>query len=116
MRALGALPLLVFALLLYNAVVFLGSPTTLEYELMQVALLSGARWSVTVRDALIVTALFLLYVEIFKATRTSVSAVINHTLSTVVFIAFVVEFITVAAAGAGPGSSPPPRAATGAWG
>ena len=37
--------------------------------------------------------------EIFKATRTSMASVIDHTLSTLVFVAFIIEFVLVKGAG-----------------
>ena len=99
MTAFAATPLLVIMLIVYNAVVFLGSPATLDTGLLSLDLMSGARWTLTVSDALIMLGLVLLYVEIFKSTRTSVGAVINHTLSMLVFVLFLVEFIVVDVAG-----------------
>ena len=37
----------------------------------------------------------LLYIELFKATRTSVGAIVEHILSLFVFVIFLVEFIVV---------------------
>ncbi len=99
MPIFSAIPLFLFVLIIYNAIVLLGSPETLGLGLLTMTLISGAEWSISVSDLLLVTGLVVLYIEIFKATRTSVSSVINHTLSMLVFIAFIIEFISVKGAG-----------------
>ena len=43
-------------------------------------------------------ALLLLFVEIVKATRTTNVSIVDHLLSTFVFVAFLVEFLLVRAA------------------
>ncbi|MDJ0740221.1 MAG: hypothetical protein QNJ91_10915 [Gammaproteobacteria bacterium] len=73
--------------------------TALAGELFAVDLMSGARWSFSVHDAFIVAGVLILYFEIFKSTRTGVSSVLDHTLSTLVFVVFLIEFLTVAACG-----------------
>ncbi|MBX7256352.1 MAG: hypothetical protein K1Y02_08305 [Candidatus Hydrogenedentes bacterium] len=50
-------------------------------------------------DFLVGLGIVLLFAEILKATRLSKTAVIDHMLSTVVFIVFLVELIVVAGAG-----------------
>ena len=42
-----------------------------------------------------VVALVLLFVEMIKSTRTSNKSIIDHVLSTFVFVAFLVEFLLV---------------------
>ena len=49
----------------------------------------------TLGDLMVVGALVLLFVEIVKATRTSNASVIDHLLSAIVFVAFLVEFLLV---------------------
>ena len=44
---------------------------------------------------MIVIALLLFFIEIVKSTRTSNASVIDHLLSTFVFVAFLVEFLLV---------------------
>ncbi len=44
-------------------------------------------------DALIIAGVILLYLELFKATRTSVGAIIEHVFSLLVFLVFLVQFI-----------------------
>ncbi|MFA6241984.1 MAG: hypothetical protein WC655_13700 [Candidatus Hydrogenedentales bacterium] len=50
-------------------------------------------------DLLVGIGIVLLFAEILKATRMAKSAVIDHMLSTVVFIIFLIELIVVAGAG-----------------
>jgi hypothetical protein len=56
---------------------------------------SGATWVITLGDALIALSLVFLFVEVLKATRTSVRSMFDHLLSTVIFIAALVEFLLV---------------------
>ena len=48
---------------------------------------------------LIAIALLMLFGEIVKSTRTSHASVIDHLLSTFVFVAFLVEFLLIGGAG-----------------
>jgi hypothetical protein len=58
-------------------------------------MMSGGVWTMTLGDLLIVVALVLLFVEVIKSTRTSNASVVDHLLSTFVFVAFLVEFLLV---------------------
>ena len=64
-----------------------------------IPLISGATWRPLPADILLLIAVFVLYVELFKSTRTSVSSIVEHVLSMFVFIAFLVEFLVVEACG-----------------
>ncbi len=54
---------------------------------------SGAEFVFTLGHLMIVVGLILLFFEIIKATRVGASTIIDHLLSTFVFIAFLVEFL-----------------------
>lgn len=56
-------------------------------------LISGAKWGPTLGEILIVVSLLLLFVEIFKSTRVSTASIIDHMLSTFVFIIHIVLFL-----------------------
>ena len=58
----------------------------------------AAIWSFTVSDLLLLFALILLFFEILKSTRTGAGAVLDHLLSTAVFIVALIEFILFAQA------------------
>jgi len=63
-----------------------------------VEMISDARWTMVVGDLTIAVAILFLFFEILKATRTSSGSIIDHALSTVVFIIYLIEFLTVATA------------------
>lgn len=54
---------------------------------------SGAIWKPTWGDIVVLVGLITLYVEIFKSTRTSSISIVDHTLSTIVFVAFLVSWM-----------------------
>lgn len=90
-------PLLILVLIAYNILVFL-TGASLDGQIFSLTMVSGAVWSFKVSDVLVLLALILLFFEILKATRTGAGAVIDHLLSTAVFIIALVEFILVAQA------------------
>ena len=95
-----AIPLFVLPLIAYNVLMLTGDvQSSLSAGLFSVNLISGAVWSFSVHDAFIVAGVLILYFEIFKSTRTGVSSVLDHTLSTLVFVVYLIEFLTVAACG-----------------
>lgn len=49
-------------------------------------------------DMILIAALALLFIEVLKATRTGSSSIIDHMLSTAVFVGCLVEFLLVAQA------------------
>ena len=100
MNIFKAVPFFAFLWIAYNGVMMFGSlPAILGKHLFTVHLISGANWSMSVSDLFIMLGVLFLYIEMFKATRTGTASVIDHSLSALVFIAFLVEFITVKAAG-----------------
>jgi hypothetical protein len=96
---LGMVPLLVIPFLLYNiglaGLVGDTGGDPLAAEVFSVTMMSGGVWTMTAGDLLILLALVLLFIEMIKATRTSNLSVIDHVLSTFVFVAFLVEFLLV---------------------
>jgi len=93
------IPLLIAPLLVYNAFAFglmgnaIGDPWSAP--IFTIEMVSDARWTLTLGDVMIVTALILLFVEILKATRTGVSSIVDHILSTLLFVAYLIEFLLV---------------------
>jgi hypothetical protein len=95
-----AIPLFVVPLIVYNVMMLTGEmASSLAVELFAFTLISGAVWSFSVHDAFMVAGVLILYFEIFKSTRTGAASVLDHTLSTLVFVVFLIEFLTVAACG-----------------
>ncbi|GIL00431.1 MAG: hypothetical protein BroJett030_03300 [Alphaproteobacteria bacterium] len=102
MRALTNVPLLIVPFIAYNLValrlVATESEDPWETVVMELGMISGATWSMNLGDLMIVLGLFLLFFEILKATRISNHTIIDHLLSTFVFVAYLVEFLLVSAA------------------
>lgn len=95
-----AIPLFVLPLAIYNLMLLTGDiQTALAATLFTVELMSGASWSFTVHDAFVIGGVLVLYFEIFKSTGTGMASVLDHTLSMLVFIAFLVEFLVVKGCG-----------------
>lgn len=89
-------PLLVFPLMIYNILMFAGNVNAMLIPpVFSVSLPSTGLWSVAGGDILIVAGLLLLGVEVFKATRAGKASIIDHSVSTLVFVVFLIEFISI---------------------
>lgn len=93
-------PLLVVPVIVYNLFVFTGGsgqpPAQLWAEpVLTVTMVSGVAWTLTMADLLLTAALALLFIEVIKATRTGASSIVDHMLSTAVFVVCLVEFLLV---------------------
>lgn len=64
-----------------------------------VKLLSGATVHAGWNEALLAGGLSLLFLELLKSTRTTRQSTLEHILSVLVFIAFLIEFLVVPSAG-----------------
>ena len=91
MKMLAAVPLLGFVLALANIVGFMAGG--FDQVWFEFALPSGTTLSLTAGYALVLIGLVLLYIEIFKATRTGQASIIDHVLSLLVFVVALVEFV-----------------------
>lgn len=95
---LTAIPLMIVPLIGYNLVMIGllgGGIAELETTIISTSMMSGATWTMSMGDLLIVISLVLLFIEVLKATRTGPWSVIDHMLSMFVFVAFLVEFLLV---------------------
>jgi hypothetical protein len=93
-------PLLLIPLIAYNFFAFLfmgGSPAGWSNQLLTIPMVSGT-WALTSGDLMLVAGLVCLFFEVLKSTNTGRSSVMEHMLSTVVFIIFLIEFLLVGAA------------------
>lgn len=89
-----SIPLLGFVVIAYT-VLALVAPGWLEGVLFVLPLLSGATLPFQGNDVLLVVGLFLLCIEVYRATSSSTAAVLNHVLSLVVFIVCLIEFLVL---------------------
>jgi hypothetical protein len=95
---IAAIPLLIVPFILYNLVIagFFGSGADpLAAEIFAMNMMSGGRFALTLGDLLMIIGLFCLFFEILKSTRTGNASVLDHLLSTFLFVAFLVEFLLV---------------------
>jgi hypothetical protein len=92
------IPLLIIPFAIYNMIAFL-TPMEWRTSLATIPMMSGARWDITAQDALLTFAILLLFVEIFKASRSSASrGIVDHMLSMLLFIVMLIEFLLIAQA------------------
>lgn len=92
------LPLMIVPFILYNlGLVGLlgGGDAPWSRQLLSIPMMSGGTFVLTLADLMILIALLLSFFEILKSTRTSNASVVDHLLSTFVFVAFLVEFLLV---------------------
>ncbi len=87
-------PLLLLVFAAYNAIVFF-TQSSLATEIFSITMISQVEWSFTLSDMLVTVALLMLFIELVKATRAGTISIVDHMLSTLVFIGFLVEFIVV---------------------
>ncbi len=96
---LVGIPLLVIPYAVYNIVEFLmpgGTPGAFWTNVvMRLRLASGTEWAPTAGDVMIAVSLLILFAELVKATRLSSRSIVDHLLSTVLFIVMLIEFILV---------------------
>ncbi|MGQ3674359.1 hypothetical protein ACT6QH_02500 [Xanthobacter sp. TB0139] len=96
---LTPVPLLIIPFALYNIIVFLTPGIEWGTILGQVGLPSGISWRIRLDEAFIaITLLFFLF-EILKAARINSRSFMDHTLSTLIFLIALAEFLLVPQAG-----------------
>ena len=97
----GAAPLLAVPVAVFNGLAFLsagglhgvGAPARLQQVLFTAPLHSGAGWPVTAGDAVVFASLVLLFIELLQSTSSRQAAIVNHSLSMVLFVLCLVEFL-----------------------
>ena len=97
---LGAVPLLTIPFILYNLGLagFLGAGAAGDpwsAVLFSIGMMSGGVFSMRLGDLMVLIGLAFFFFEILKSTRTSNASIMDHLLSTFVFVAFLVEFLLV---------------------
>ncbi len=97
------IPWILVAIVIYNLIAFTsswpepgsGAPTVFDSQLFSIDMISGATWTLTIGDLVTIITLLLLFVELIKATRTGGSSIVDHALSTILFVICLVEFLAV---------------------
>jgi hypothetical protein len=89
----ASFPLFLISFAIYNMVAFLIPGTSWEGTLFSIPMQSGASWSVNAGALLLALSILFLFFEMVKATRSYTRTIVDHLLSTLVFIAALVEFL-----------------------
>jgi hypothetical protein len=92
-------PLLLIPFALYNMIAFLTPGVSWTAPVTTVQMMSGQDWVLTWEDLLIAFSIFLLWIEIVKATRMGIRAIMDHLLAMALFVVMLVEFLLVKRAG-----------------
>jgi len=92
---LFSFPLFLISFAIYNMVVFLTPGVSWSGTVLSVPMQSGATWTISAGDCLIALSLVFLFFEVLKATRSYARTIIDHMLSTLVFICALIEFLLV---------------------
>jgi len=102
MNIIKSIPMFLFLLIIYNIIEFSSSlepGIMVKTVIFEFKLISGAIVVMDISTLLIIIGLHALYFEILKSLKASVSTIISHTMSLIVFIIFLIEFIVVKHAG-----------------
>ncbi len=98
----AALPLLALPVLFYNFVVAFMLPggfgsveanDAMTRVLVSIPMTSGGHWALTLGDLMIFASLVILFIELLKSTTSQRIAIINHSLSMILFIVCLIEFL-----------------------
>jgi hypothetical protein len=95
------IPLFALLLVAYNITMLTTAdmPGLLGADLFTTPLVSGANWQLNVSDLFVIFGLLCLYLETLKSTRIGIASVIDHSLSTLVFVIFLIEFLLLQGCG-----------------
>ena len=94
-------PLLLVPFAIYNMIAFLLPGIGWTQEVMRIHMVSGADWTLTPGELLIALAVIVLFFEMLKSTRMTSRTIMDHMLSTLLFIGMLVEFLLVPQAASG---------------
>jgi hypothetical protein len=86
-------PLLLIPLAVYNIIVFLMPGVSFTDPVVNLTLMSGAEWQVTLSDILLALGILLLLFEVIKGARPGAKFLTDHLLSLIVFGAAAAEFL-----------------------
>ncbi len=98
-----SIPWLILPVVSYFGIIWIGTSfydagvqETMDYALIDnIKLLSDGIWKLTVSEVLLIFTLVVLFVEIIKATRVSSMSLVDHSLSTLLFVICLILFITI---------------------
>jgi len=94
-------PLLVIPFAIYNIIAFLFPSISWTSDVAHFHMMSGADFTFTPGDLVIMFSVLILFVEVLKATRLTSRTMVDHLLSMILFIVLLVEFLMVKQAATG---------------
>ena len=97
----AAFPLLALPVLLYNLVLLsmngglnaADAANQLAQPLFTIHMTSGGAWPVNLGDLLLAASLIVMFIELLKSTNSRNVAIVNHSLSMILFVVCLVEFL-----------------------
>jgi len=99
---LAVVPWIAVALIVYDIAVFGfagpgagGAQAVMQSEIVTLPLMSGARWSLSVGDAIVLLTLVFLFFELMEAARRRGVSITDQALSTIILIICVIQFLMV---------------------
>jgi hypothetical protein len=69
------------------------APVQLAGPLFTIRMTSGGAWPVTLGDLFLAASLVVMFIELLKSTNSRNVAIINHSLSMILFVVCLVEFL-----------------------
>lgn len=97
MNFIKHIPFFIYVFVIYNILLFFD--VNLTVNLLTFNLISGAALAVNGSDCLLSISVFMLYFEIWKSTKSTRDTIFDHLFSTLVFVAFLIEFLVYPKAG-----------------
>ena len=100
----AAFPLLALPVLVYNLMLFAlpgglktaDATTQFADKVFTIRMMSGGEWVLSLGDLFLAASLVILFIELLKSTTSRRVAIINHSLSMILFIICLVEFLLFA--------------------
>jgi hypothetical protein len=89
------IPLTVVPWIVFNIVGATGGVDVWNGVIFDLPMVSGQAWQANWSDLMVVFGIACLFGEVLKSTNTSSRAIVNHIVSMLVFIAYLIEFIVV---------------------
>ena len=89
------IPLTILPWIVFNIVGMVSGVGPWDAVIFHLPMLSGQMWEANWSDLMVLFGVVCLFGEVLKSTNTSSRAIVNHILSTLVFIVYLVEFIVV---------------------
>ncbi|MBF0176894.1 MAG: hypothetical protein HQL63_08610 [Magnetococcales bacterium] len=102
MKFIRSIPMFAYLLIFYNVFLLQGAGDAHLKILAQAILvipLQKATITANLGDVLVMVGVGALYIELFKATRSTNASIFDHMLSMMVFVVFLVELLMVSATG-----------------